>query len=426
MNVLLRWMVVVCAGLGLMWTAIACGTEVPVTEFGLPDSSGSSETTSVTENPAGEQEPAAGKEAGPESTVGPEPTTGPEPTVGPEPTTGPEAGPEPTVGPETGPEPTVGPEAGPEPGPEPQPEPPPAAVDYTQPGPLQVSDLSKITHNAPSSTGCGPRFCTVFLQVTIPAAGQGTRQAPYPLAIISNGFQLNATQYKSYATALAKWGYVVVRWDTNQESVLSYIKHDVLGKILASLIDWADLENKGTGALKGLIDTSKVVMIGHSRGGKAGALAAQADARVVAYFGIDPVDSNPPFTSGGPSAVKGMANTKAAIAVVGADKSAGGLQPCAPTADNYEKFYNASSSPAWEILLKDVGHMQFLDSRQGCLTCLACAAGSAPDAEVRTITQTAMIAWSERATRQANISTYLTGSWLQGWQQKGRLQSRNK
>lgn len=307
-----------------------------------------------------------------------------------------------------------------------KPDNPPTGVDYSKAGPLATKDLTTVSFVVPSSTGCTGRFCTVKLFVSLPSGGQGSRKGPYPLAVISNGFLLGADQYASYGKRLASWGYVVIRWDTNGEDFLSALKHDALGKMIVEIVGWAAQQNQKAGsALNGLVDTSKVVLVGHSRGGKVSALAAQADSRVVAFFGIDPVNSNPPGQSGA-SALTGMGQMKAAVAVVGADKGATGFQACAPKADNYEKFFNAAKSPAWEILLIEAGHMQFLDRRALCLPCVACTNGKTQDALIREITQTAMVAWAEKYTRGANISSYLTGSWLQSWKQKGSLQSRNK
>lgn len=360
--------------------------------------------------------------------------------VGSEPTTAPDAKDEPPVRPEPPirPEPPVIPDRPTQPDapvvPEPLPEPmvkettpDKAGDDVSQAGPLQVKTLAAMSHTMPSSTGCSGGLCKVSILVSMPSGqGSGGRVFPYPLAIVSNGFLTKASFYKSYAERLASWGYVVLRWDTNGENFLNALKHDVLGKMVVELINWADAENKKPqGSLSGLVSVGKVFVVGHSRGGKASALAAQADARIAGFFGIDPVDSNPPGQSG-VSAVAQMAKVKAAVAVVGADKGASGLQACAPANDNYEKFYNASPGVAWELLLNETGHMQFLDTQTGCLSCLACTKGSTADAVVRAITQTAMVAWAEKSIRGMNVDRWIKGSWVQDLVNKGQLKTRTK
>ena len=37
--------------------------------------------------------------------------------------------------------------------------------------------------------------------------------APYPLAILTGGFTVNAASYRSYGQRLASWGYTVVVYD---------------------------------------------------------------------------------------------------------------------------------------------------------------------------------------------------------------------
>ncbi|MBK06061.1 MAG: hypothetical protein CL920_36040 [Deltaproteobacteria bacterium] len=316
--------------------------------------------------------------------------------------------------------------------PEPQKDAAPADVpasseDYTQQGPLTLAANTQASPTLPTSTGCSGSKCKVFLNIDMPSAGNTTRKAPYPVIIFSNGFLLKAERYKTYAERLAKWGYVVVRWDTNQESAFSALAHNVLGKMLVAIVDWLDAENKKAGsALAGKLDMSKLMVAGHSRGGKISALAAQSDARIKAIFGIDPVDSAPPGQTNTHSAIKNMNKTSAPFATVGAGKSAGGFQPCAPAADNYEKFFNAATTKAWEIFLPEAGHMQFLDSQSGCFSCLACSSGSLQDKEVREITQVALIAWAESTLRGADISTYISGSWIQTLTQKGTATSRSK
>lgn len=289
--------------------------------------------------------------------------------------------------------------------------PPAPAGDYTKIGPLGVPKvLGAKTYAMPSATGCATN-CSVTIFPTVPNPGTGP-QAPYPLAIISNGFQVKASFYQSYATLLASWGYVVLRWDTT-DSLFSPLQHKALGEMTKELINWATSENtKATSLLKGLVDTSKVYVVGHSRGGKGNALAAQIDPRIVGIFGIDPVDSNPPGMSG-VSAIANMSKTKAPLAVVGADKGGQGFQACAPAADNYAKFYDAAQTTAWELLITETGHMQFLDTQSGCLACLACTRGSRGDKEVRSITHVAMVAWAEFTIRGVNIDTYTKGAWQQ-------------
>ena len=139
------------------------------------------------------------------------------------------------------------------------------------------------------------------------------------------------------------------------------------------------------------------------------------------------------------------------MAVVGAQL--GG--DCVPQDSNHTLYFDASSSPAWEVVVQAAGHLQFLDHRSGilldalvsracrpagwveggftprlaptppCSMCLAeparhgrrfdcspdpalpphalqCAAGSADDAAVRELTQTVMVAFAETFVRTSS------------------------
>jgi hypothetical protein len=279
----------------------------------------------------------------------------------------------------------------------------------------------------PSSTGCMGADCRINAVVASPSGSVAGRMAPFPVIVLSNGFRLPASQYQSYALRLARWGYVVVRWDTTTEDgfIPRSISHRVLGNMLRALPD----EVARAASMSAVMDTRRVVFAGHSRGGKLSALATAGNANAVAFVGFDPVDAPPPMTPPGPeypSGAMALAGFRGPTAVIGA--ALGGVaapgsfgMACAPTADNYRTFYSAASAPATEITLAQTGHMQFLDDRARCpasplggTLCSLCTAGTTADATVRDISQVILLAVSERATRGADVGAYLTptGSWL--------------
>lgn len=47
------------------------------------------------------------------------------------------------------------------------------------------------------------------------------------------------------------------------------------------------------------------------------------------------------------------------IAVVGSGKGA----DCAPRESNYTNFFDATNDSAWEVVVKEAGHFQFLDDQ---------------------------------------------------------------
>lgn len=95
------------------------------------------------------------------------------------------------------------------------------------------------------------------------AQGDARHRPPFPLAIFSSGFLVESRQYQSYADRLASWGYVVLTYD-KVENVTSNRNDVVTACFIKDLIDWA----ASSAALGPITDTSRVLLCGHSRGGK--------------------------------------------------------------------------------------------------------------------------------------------------------------
>ena len=74
---------------------------------------------------------------------------------------------------------------------------------------------------------------------------------------------VESRQYQSYADRLASWGYVVLTYD-KVENVTSNRNDVVTACFIKDLIDWA----ASSAALGPITDTSRVLLCGHSRGGK--------------------------------------------------------------------------------------------------------------------------------------------------------------
>jgi pimeloyl-ACP methyl ester carboxylesterase len=300
------------------------------------------------------------------------------------------------------------------------------AVSLTSDGPLMAMALAPRMSTMPASTGCAGNDCRVTLQVTVPVGSTMGRGAPFPVIVFSNGFQLPSSQYATYATRAARWGYVVVRWDTTGEGGL--IPRSISHRVLANMLREIPTDVSRAPETMALVDATKVVFAGHSRGGKLSVLAAAGNANALAVVGLDPVDAPPPMTPAGPeypSAVAALAMVRGSSVFVG---SALGAVPaplalgmaCAPAASNYTTFYNAAMAPSTEVVLAQTGHMQFVDDQRTCPVsvlgsiCAICTAGTTPDARVRELSQVLLIAAAERATRGADMSAYLSvdGAWL--------------
>ena len=207
---------------------------------------------------------------------------------------------------------------------------------------------------------------------------------PRPLVVISPGFQLQRTQYTSYARHLATWGFVVVLTDYAAGGGL-FPNHTTLATDVPAVVDWALAQTSLA------IDPQKIALAGHSLGGKISVYAASLDPRIKAVVGWDPVDSSNPSV-----APEKMASLTAAIAVVGeTTNGGGGGMPCAPTADNFNTFYGAAPSPALAVTVTGADHMDWVDD-SSCGVCGFCSPGAAPAERARLVTKRVDVAWLRR------------------------------
>jgi predicted dienelactone hydrolase len=267
----------------------------------------------------------------------------------------------------------------------PPPPPPPPAGDPALDGPAGV-------HAADTQIelpgGILPR--RVDLLIRRPAEPAG---APYPLVVLSHGFQASGSDYASYADRLATHGFVVVA--PTYDGGLVSRTHVELADDVVAVVDWALAQNEAMGSdLFHWIDGEHIGAAGHSRGGKQSFFAALIDPRIDAVFGLDPVDSGPPFAFD-PNAFPSLAPERIGeltipTAVLGSERGPEGAVACAPAEDNWDDYYAVAPSPAFAWLVAGSGHMDFLDE---CgLTCLACTAGDDP-AFTRDFSRTTMVAF---------------------------------
>jgi pimeloyl-ACP methyl ester carboxylesterase len=126
-----------------------------------------------------------------------------------------------------------------------------------------------------------------------------------------------------------------------------------------------------------------VIAAGHSVGGKGAVWATILDPRIKACVAIDPVDDDQ--SPIGQDPVKHPSVTPElmggfsvpALFLAGQDSGS-----CAPAASNACRFDEAatSSNPHYLAVMKDFGHMQFVDA-SFCLACAACSSGVSGAAE---------------------------------------------
>jgi predicted dienelactone hydrolase len=232
------------------------------------------------------------------------------------------------------------------------------------------------TATIPGSTASRSLPATIYAPTGAPS--------PRPLAIISPGFQMARTQYASYARHLATWGFVVVLTDYADAGSF-FPSHQAMANDVSKVIDWALAQSSLA------VDAQRIGALGHSLGGKISVFAASLDTRIRAVVGWDPVDSS------NPSVVpEKMTSLGTAIAVVGeTTNSGGGGMPCAPAAENFERFYAAAPSPALSMTVVGADHMDWVDD-PSCFACGFCSPGTVDAEIVRTVTRRLDVAWLRR------------------------------
>ncbi|MEZ4321262.1 MAG: alpha/beta fold hydrolase [Myxococcota bacterium] len=215
-----------------------------------------------------------------------------------------------------------------------------------------------------------------------------------PVVVVLHGFGLDPVLYGSYGARLASWGYVAVAPQLSG-SVLAPTTHADLAVEVGAMLDWIASDP----AVLGGIDADRIVLAGHSLGGKIAALRATTDARIDGLFLIDPVDAAPPFGSNPvdhPSVTpERMAQITVPFVALGETVNTTGAQPCAPADENFREYFLHATSPALSVELVGANHMSFLDDPDCGLFCSVCPAGSDDPVQTRRITQAAMVAYVE-------------------------------
>jgi hypothetical protein len=128
----------------------------------------------------------------------------------------------------------------------------------------------------------------------------------------------------------------------------------------------------------GKLDPSRVGLAGHSRGGAVSLLAAELGlkGKVVAWFGLDPVDNQFLITPG-MFARTDLPNIGIPTGYLGASV----ISNCAPEADGYSMLYPLSPSPSVLVLGLGAGHTQ-LELASACTGCGICAPAGTADGDV--------------------------------------------
>ncbi|MDP6944162.1 MAG: hypothetical protein QF464_08440, partial [Myxococcota bacterium] len=277
--------------------------------------------------------------------------------------------------------------------------------------PTDLGPWEAQTTSATLSVGDGLFPTEIPLTLFVPE-GDG----PFPVVVMTDGFNLAGDLYTSYGDHLSSWGYVVVLADIPNNFIFSKTAVE-LAEYMGATFDW--IEDNASGQLGGQADISKMAIAGHSAGGKAAIHVSLYDDRSQAVFSIDPVDSTPDFVNASPEdypsiAPELMDQLDVPVVLVGetTNGSVEGatLTPCAPLEENFQQYYAAATGPALEIEFIGASHMSFLDNPDCGLSCSVCPSGTDDPTATRVLTQGFMVAFFDHVLKgDPDAATYLTG-----------------
>ncbi len=266
---------------------------------------------------------------------------------------------------------------------------------------------------------------TVGLTVYAPSGATGA-----PVVVLHPGFQLQASLYASYGEHLASHGVVAVLVDPPY-ALIGGPTHAELAQYLGQVLDWVGQQATPGGALP-QADASKLLLAGHSLGGKISMLLVTTDARPKGVFGIDPVDAVGSPLSSTPSAdypsvtPELMGDIHVPLVMEGETTNAtcSGLlcQACAPADDNFQQYATHASSPTVEITVTGANHMSFLDDPNCGLTCSVCDKGTDDPNNTRRLTRRYLTAFVDLELRgDTSARDWLAGNAMAADVQSGTV-----
>jgi pimeloyl-ACP methyl ester carboxylesterase len=243
----------------------------------------------------------------------------------------------------------------------------------------------------------------------------GDASEVFPVVVFIPGFQVSSWRYEPLALHVASHGFVFVRCDPTD--VWATMDHVEMSQDVMAVIDWVAEDP----VVSPRADTTRLVTMGHSLGGKVAAMVAWRDDRVDGVFGIDPVNAIGPYgyTSSCPDVLPDeVAPLTIPLAFAGETTNAMpafGYNACAPESANFERYYEAAESSPWAVKLHFSGadHIDFIDDIFGCSVCYSCEPGTADRDDVLAALRTLAAAFARMHLKgEQSMSTWLIGQHL--------------
>lgn len=264
--------------------------------------------------------------------------------------------------------------------------------------PYGLGDLSVSVTDVDEGADGAP----VAMQIYEPDA-DGT----YAVVVFQHGFQMQNGYYSTILEHLASHGFVVVAPQMSGGGAFNSPSAQEEADEAQQLYDWLAANLGDQVAVDPSLD--HVGLSGHSRGAKVIWLVMSEDPSYAdALAGVDPVDGTGGPLGGEERVIDGQFGFSPPVFVLGTglgpEENFG--QACAPDGDNYEQFYAASQSPAWQMVATAHGHLDMLDDETpNCGAACSLCPGGDDKQSMRTVTAGALVAFF-RGALQADNSAY--------------------
>ena len=204
----------------------------------------------------------------------------------------------------------------------------------------------------------------------------------YPVIVFQHGFLMANTHYGDLLEHIASHGFVVLAPQMYEAGGFPWDAPSIDDEaaLATQIYDWiaTDLES----SINTAVEPDLLGLAGHSRGAKVIWTSLKDSPRdILGVSGVDPVDG-----TGGPggtddrildSSVDFDVPSLLIGTGLGSESNDAFSPACAPEDDNYEQFFDAADSPAWQVVASDYGHLDMLDDDPSdCgLECGACVDG---------------------------------------------------
>lgn len=210
------------------------------------------------------------------------------------------------------------------------------AADLSRPGPFAVSE-TEVSVARPDST----LFPALLYY---PAGAEG---APYPAICFAHGYLSAPERYAGTMRHLASWGYIVIAPKSGLEL---FPDHDLYAEDLSHALKFLEDANVDPASLlRGLVDTNRFGLSGHSMGGGADMLSAAMDDRIGAVAALAPAET-------WPSAIAEMHLIVAPVFLISGTDDA-----IAPILRHQLPMYESANAPRLMAAIKGGSHCGFLD-----------------------------------------------------------------